>query len=129
MHFAIHITAAPQHDNALKAWSFTDACLSAGHQVVRVFFSGAAVAHGNGLITPSRDETSLTQRWQRLAQTHGVELIICVAAALRHGVLDAENAKRWEQPSHNVAAGFSVSGLGQLADAMLQADRYVCFPD
>ncbi|MDP1539493.1 MAG: sulfurtransferase complex subunit TusD [Moraxellaceae bacterium] len=129
MHFAIHITAAPQHDNALRAWRYTDACLSAGHSVVRVFFSGAAVAHGNRLNTPGRDETGLTQRWQTLAKTHGVELIICVAAALRHGVLDAENASRWEQPSHNLADGFSISGLGQLADAMLQADRYVCFSD
>jgi tRNA 2-thiouridine synthesizing protein D len=129
MHFAIHITAAPQHDNALRAWRYTDACLSAGHSVVRVFFSGAAVAHGNRLNTPGRDETGLTQRWQTLAKAHGVELIICVAAALRHGVLDEENASRWEQPSHNLAEGFNISGLGQLADAMLQADRYVCFSD
>lgn len=129
MQFAIHITAAPQRDNAFRAWRYTEACLNAGHKVVRVFFSGAAVAHGNDLITPGRDETGLTQRWQHLAQAHGVELIICVAAALRHGVLDADNAKRWEQPSHNLAHGFSISGLGQLADAMLQANRYLCFPD
>ncbi len=129
MQFAIHITAPPQHDNALQAWRFTDACLNAGHQVVRVFFSGAAVAHGNRLITPGRDETSLTKRWQALAQTHNVELIICVAAALRHGVLDADNAKRWEQTSHNLADRFEISGLGQLAEAMLQADRYLCFPE
>jgi len=64
-----------------------------------------------------------------LAQAHDIELIICVAAALRHGVLDADNAKRWEQNSHNLAQGFSISGLGQLADAILQADRYLCFPD
>lgn len=129
MRFALHISAPPSHENALNAWRFASACLAEGHTLMRVFFAGAGVLHGNRLITPGRDETGLQQRWQQLQQTHGLDLVICVAAALRHGVLDADNAQRWEQPVHNLADGFVIGGLGQLAEALQQADRHLCFPE
>lgn len=129
MRFALHISAPPSHENALNAWRFAEACLAEGHSLLRVFFSGAGVLHGNRLITPGRDETGLQQRWQALQRRHGLDLVVCVAAALRHGVLDADNAERWEQPAHNLADGFVIGGLGQLADLLQQADRYLCFPE
>lgn len=132
MHFALFISAAPDQETAYHAWSFAHAAIAAGHKISRVFFAGAAVAHGNALITPGRDEVSLTARWQALqveaAAQQPIELVICVAAALRHGVLDAENAQRWEQASANLAHGFIISGLGQLTEAQLNAERLISFP-
>ncbi len=128
MRFALFVTAAPDQEAAFQAWRFAETALAEGHEVLRVFFAGAAVAHGNGLNTPARDETGLTRRWQELQQRHGLDLVICVAAALRRGVLDADNARSWEQPHANLASGFVISGLGQLAEAQLQTDRLVTFP-
>ncbi|MEL0027975.1 MAG: sulfurtransferase complex subunit TusD, partial [Perlucidibaca sp.] len=123
MRLTLFITAAPDQEAALQACRFAEAALSDGHQIRRVFFAGSAVAHGNTLNTPARDETGLTRRWQDLQRQHDLDLVICVAAALRRGVLDSDNARSWEQPQANLADGFVISGLGQLVEAQLEADR------
>lgn len=128
MKFAVHVSAPPSHEMAWDAWRFTQAALKAGHEVVRVFFAGAGVLHGQRLITPGRDETSMTQRWQQLAETHALELVLCVSACLKYGVLDEHHAARWEQSALSLAHGFVISGLGQWSEALTLADRSVSFP-
>lgn len=137
MHLSLYITAAPDQEAAFRAWQFAQAVVDAGHALGRVFFAGAGVQHGQALAVSGRDEVSLTRRWQTLqaeaqrqpgATSMTCELVICVSAALRHGVLDADNANRWEMPALSLAEGFVISGLGQLAEAQLGADRLVHFP-
>ena len=53
-----------------------------------------------------------------MAEEHGVDLVVCVAAALRRGIKD-----------ENLAAGFRISGLGQLVETGIEADRVVTFGD
>jgi sulfur relay (sulfurtransferase) complex TusBCD TusD component (DsrE family) len=62
--------------------------------------------------------------WQALNEKQGVELHICVAAALRRGVTDTTEAARLGFPAANLQAGFSLSGLGALAQAALTCDRW-----
>ena len=62
-----------------------------------------------------------------LASGHQIELIVCVASALRRGILDATESERYEKSDHNLAPGFEISGLGQLIDSSLSADRLVTF--
>ena len=50
-----------------------------------------------------------------------------VAAAMRRGVLDEQEAKGAGQAHFNLQAPFCLSGLGQLAEAALTADRLVQF--
>lgn len=137
MQLSLYITAAPDQEAAFRAWQFADAVVASGHRLGRVFFAGAAVQHGQALAVAGRDETPLTRRWQQLqadarrhpeADAQTGELVLCVSAALRHGVLDADNAHRWEMPALSLAHGFIISGLGQLAEAQLGADRLVHFP-
>jgi tRNA 2-thiouridine synthesizing protein D len=59
------------------------------------------------------------QRWSKLAEEHGVDLVVCVAAALRRGIKD-ENAR---------SPGFRISGLGQLVESGIKSDRLVVFGD
>lgn len=127
MNLALLITAAPSRENAWHALKFCEAALAAGHQVSRVFFYGDGVLHANTLLTPPQDELNLHQAWAALAQSRGVELIVCVAAALRRGMVDTDNARRAELPTHNIGAPYIVSGLGQLVESMLEADRFVSF--
>ena len=58
---------------------------------------------------------------------HGVALNICVAAALRRGVVDETEAGRLGLASSNLQQGFTLSGLGALAEASLTCDRVVQF--
>ena len=54
-------------------------------------------------------------------------LHICVAAALRRGITDAQEAQQLSLPAHNLQPGFTLSGLGALAEAALTCDRMVQF--
>ena len=78
---------------------------------------------------PPQDDRNISERWSALAQQHDLELILCVAAAQRRGMLDENEAKRAGKDGDNIAEGFQISGLGQLIDAGIQADRLVVFGD
>ena len=53
--------------------------------------------------------------------------MVCIAAALRRGVVDQTEADRYQLPGSNLRDGYELSGLGQLVDAALTADRVVTF--
>lgn len=128
MNLALLVTAAPHQENAWQALAFARAALDGGHQVSRVFFYGDGAAHGNLLLLPPQDETPVARDWAALAATHGIELVICIAAALKRGVMDPDTARREEKAVANLAPGYTISGLGQLTEAMIEADRLVSFP-
>ncbi len=52
---------------------------------------------------------------------------MCIAAALRRGVLDQAEAQRYQRDAVNLAEGYQLSGLGQLHDGLQQADRFISF--
>lgn len=125
--FTILINAAPfSQQGAHSAYQFAKAVLSKGHKIVRIFFYGDGIYNGNDFSRLPQDETNLIFQWQKLAEEHGLELVICVSAALRRGVLDNIEAERQDKIS-NLAAGFTISGLGQLIDAIAQSDRFIVF--
>lgn len=126
--FVLNITGAPYASSApLSALRFAKAVLAAGHTIHRVFLSQEGVTLANGLNCPPQDETNLTKAWQKLAAEHQLELAVCVAAALKRGIVDAKEAARYGLEQHNLAEGFELTGLGQLVDAMANSDRTVTF--
>ncbi len=130
MKFAILVNEGPYtHQASDSAYNFTAAVLRAGHEIVRVFFYHDGVYNGTRLSVPPQDDRNVSDRWAALAQQHEVELILCVAAAQRRGLLDDDEAKRAGKDSSNMAEGFQISGLGQLIDAGIQADRLIVFGD
>ena len=130
MKFGILVNEGPYtHQASDTAYHFTAAALRAGHEIVRVFFYHDGVNNGTRLSVPPQDDRNVSERWSELANEHGVELILCVAAAQRRGLLDEDEAKRAGKDSNNMAPGFQISGLGQLIDAGIQADRLVVFGD
>ncbi len=74
-----------------------------------------------------QDEVNLHEAWRLLAEENDLELVICVASALRRGILDQTEASRYEKPLGNVEAPFIISGLGQLIDGTINADRTMTF--
>ncbi len=128
MQFSILVNAAPHsNEGARSAYKFAAAALAAGHKVYRVFFYHDGVLNANCLNQLAQDETDLQAQWVALAQEHGFELAVCIASALRRGVLDASEADRYDKPASNLHAAFTIVGLGQLVDASLHSDRLVTF--
>ena len=128
MKFPLVIHSAPyQSASADTALRFARALLSAGHEIYRVFFYREGVHNASSLAAPPRDEQSLPGAWQQLAQEHRLDMVVCIAAAVRRGVLDANEARRYEKPAANLAPGFELSGLGQLSEALILSDRVITF--
>ena len=118
-----------QHQSADSAYQFTKAALDKGHEVTRVFFYHDGVNNGTRYGVPPQDDRNITQLWSELSKKHNLDLVVCVAAAQRRGILDADEAKRHGKSGDNIAEGFRFSGLGQLIEAGIQADRLVVFGD
>jgi len=130
MKLAVMVNEGPyQHQSADSAYQFTKAALDKGHEITRVFFYHDGVNNGTRFGVPPQDDRNITQLWSELSKKHSLDLVVCVAAAQRRGILDADEAKRHGKSGDNIADGFRISGLGQLIEAGIQADRLVVFGD
>ena len=107
-----------QHQASDTAYQFAKAAVEKGHEVPRVFFYHDGVYNSSSLTEPPQDDRNIVNRWAKLAKDHNIDLVVCVAAALRRGIKD-----------ENLAEGFRISGLGQLVEVGIQADRLVVFGD
>ena len=106
------------HQASDTAFQFAVAALAKGHQIQRVFFYHDGVNNATKLTDPPQDDRHIVNRWSKLGAEHGIDLVVCVAAALRRGIRE-----------ENLAKGFRISGLGQLVESGMQADRLVVFGD
>ncbi len=130
MKFTVQVNEGPyQHQSSDTALQFVKSALEKGHEIFRVFFYHDGVNNGTRLTVPPQDDRNLQKSWSELAEKHGVDLVICIAAAQRRGIMDADEAKRQGLDADNIAPGFRISGLGQLIEGGIQADRLVVFGD
>ena len=119
MEFGILVNEGPySHQASDSAFLFARTAIEKGHKVPRVFFYHDGVYNASRLATPPQDDRNVGARWSKLAADHGVDLVVCVAAALRRGIKD-----------ENLQEGFRISGLGQLIESGIQSDRLVTFGD
>lgn len=129
MNFAIVVRSGPlASEGSRSALRFARAVLNSGHSLERVFFHGEGTYNASSLTVGPQDEDDLTAAWAELGRQHDLDLVICVASALKRGVLDDSEAERYEKAGGgNMRPEFVISGLGQLADAALSVDRLVTF--
>jgi tRNA 2-thiouridine synthesizing protein D len=130
MKLSILVNEGPYtHQASDTAFNFTKAAIEKGHTIFRVFFYNDGVNNGTRLTVPPQDDRNVVKRWSELAEQHKLDLVVCIAAAQRRGLLDANESKRHGKDANNIAPGFRISGLGQLIEAGIQADRLVVFGD
>ncbi|MCK5718760.1 MAG: sulfurtransferase complex subunit TusD [Thiomargarita sp.] len=130
MKFGIQVNEGPyQHQSSDSAYQFTKAALEKGHEIFRVFFYHDGVNNASSLTIPPQDDRHIVDRWTALAKEHNLDLVVCIAAAQRRGMLDEKEAKRQGKNASNLAEGFRISGLGQLIEAGIQSERLVVFGD
>ena len=130
MKFSIQVNEGPYtHQASVSALNFIKATLAAGHEVFRVFFYHDGVNNGTSYTTPPQDDINIVNTWSALAKEHNIDLVVCVAAAQRRGIVDEGEAERNKKSGTNIADGFRISGLGQLIEAGIESDRLVVFGD
>lgn len=130
MKFGIQVNEGPyNHQSSDSAYQFTKAALEKGHEIFRVFFYHDGVYNGSRLGVPPQDDRNITELWEALGEEYNLDLVVCVAAAQRRGVLDESEANRNGKDANNIAPKFRISGLGQLIEAGVQSDRLIVFGD
>ncbi len=92
-----------------------------------MFFYHDGVLTGSAYARAPQDEESKVQRWAALSEQHGTDLVLCIASAVKRGLLDDSEATRHASPAANIHPAFTLSGLGQLIDASAVSDRLVTF--
>lgn len=127
MKFAIALYSPAHAPSSRRALLFAQAVLAAGHQIVRLFFYQDGVHSASANVVAPQDELDVAAQWREFVTSHQLDGVVCIAAALRRGVLNEEEAGRYSRPAANLPAPWDLSGLGQLHDAVQSADRLICF--
>ena len=127
MKYAIALYSAAHAPSSRRALRFAEAVLAGGHEIVRLFFYQDGVYSASSNIVTPQDEPDLAQQWAALVSEHQLDGVVCIAAALRRGVLNEAEATRYQRSAVNLTAPWDLSGLGQLHDAIQAADRLICF--
>ena len=128
MKFSLMINEGPyNHQASDTAYHFAKAVLESEHEIFRVFFYHDGVNNATKLAVPPQDDRHIPKLWSELAKENDLDLVVCIAAAQRRGMMDVDEAKRQGFEDNNLIDGFRISGLGQLIEAGIEADRLVVF--
>ncbi|MES0491748.1 MAG: sulfurtransferase complex subunit TusD [Leptospirales bacterium] len=116
MKFAILLQDGPyNHEASDSAYNFTVAALEKGHEIIGVFFYNDGVINASKLMDPPTDDRHVGKRWSELG-SKGIDIVVCIAAAKRRGITE-----------ENLNDNMRISGLGQLVDMTIEADRIITF--
>lgn len=127
MKFVISVLSSSTAPSTRRALRFAQAAVAQGHEIERVFFYQEGVLNASSNLVVAQDQQDIAQQWQVFIKEQQIDAVVCIAAALRRGVLDQAEAQRYQRDGANLAEGFQLSGLGQLHDGLQQADRFISF--
>lgn len=125
------VTKDPSHPLAHVALRYAKALLNETDEnkkpALQLFFYADSAHLANRLRWQSADQLDLTQQWQALARKHELALPVCVSTALSRGVSDSENSARHQLTGDNLADGFTLVGLSELAMMLQDDNRLIAF--
>jgi tRNA 2-thiouridine synthesizing protein D len=126
--YTLVITGAPYSSQAPQtALSFARAAVAAGHAVDRVFLYGDGVHLASALCAPPSDETHWPAEWARFLKDNAIPGVACIASALRRGLVDSAEQKRYELPASNLLEPFIIAGLGEWVEGTMASSRVLYF--
>ncbi|WP_302721951.1 sulfurtransferase complex subunit TusD [Gilvimarinus gilvus] len=128
MKYTVVVMGAPEGSQSSRtALAFCHALVDQNHTLERIFFYADGVHNASMLVTPPQDEQNLPADWSNFIQQYDVDAVVCIAAALRRGIMDTDEQSRYQKSAANLSAAFSLSGLGQLIAATASSDRTITF--
>ena len=127
MIYSLLIQTSPDNLSIItSALEFAQALLKKNHRLLRVFFYGDGVLLGSqGVIVP-QDEPDIYKAWRAFIEAEKIDAVVCIAAALKRGVLNLSESQRYGTAA-TLAPAYDLSGLGQLTEAALNSDRLITF--
>lgn len=127
MKFTIAIYSPPQSPVSRRALRFAEAVLKTGNQIERLFFYQQGIYNAVSSIVIPQDELDIHLAWQNFIEDNQIDAVVCIAAALRRGQLDTDEAKRYKKLAATIQSPWQLSGLGQLHEAIQEGDRFISF--
>lgn len=127
MNYVIQVNAPHTSHAGLAGYRFAKAALENNHRILRVFFYREGIYHALRYALPPDDEVNMATLWSALARDYQLDLVVCISAAQRRGLLCADEARRQGFSEDGLADGFRIAGLGQWLEATLSADRCIVF--
>lgn len=128
MKYTLVLQSAPENRSLhLSAINFARALVESGHTITRLFFYNDAVRCASSNTVPPQDELSIEQQWRDFQSEYGIDAVVCIAAALQRGILDRNEADRYQKQGVTLFENYQLAGLGQLAEACRLSDRVVSF--
>lgn len=128
MIFSLTVHGHPtSSQSARSALNFARSVIAGNHELHRIFFYHDAVHLADTNVVTPQDESSLRDEWQAFAAEHSIEPVICIAAALKRGLVNEAERDRYDLAGANVHPAFEVVGLGQLIEAAIVSDRLITF--
>lgn len=126
--FTLLVTKPPfDRQEPYSAYRFATALLKTGHRLNGIFFYQSGVINSNSFQAGHSDELNMYQKWCSLANEHNVPLQVCVTAANRRGVINADDASDADLSQFNLVEPFTEVGLGDLIELINSSDRLVQF--
>lgn len=123
--YTIILTQSPAlSESHLTAQRLVSELIRHGDKIDRIFFYQDAAFIGLKSQIPGQGLQASHQGWLDLQQQQSFPLQICIANALRRGIVDETEAQRY-QGLETLQAGFQLTGLGEIADACQSSDRIV----
>jgi len=111
--FTITINSGPMSAGVKSALFFAKAAINL-YPISQIFFLGDGVYSASSLITPMTDEFNSCYEWKHFHEVHHVPLNVCIASALRRGLINKDEAMNNNHQHYNIQPPFQLSGLGQL---------------
>lgn len=125
--YVLVINSDVNSQGAYSGYQFAVELIQQGLTIKQIFFYQDGITNTNKLHSPASDEINLVELWQTLQAQHNLELISCVSASLRRGVVDDGLAAEQKLDNHNLASGFRLGGLGEFVEASSAADKLIQF--
>lgn len=123
--YTIILTQSPAlSESHATAQRFVSELINNGDKIDRVFFYQDAAYVGLKSQIPGQGLQASFLGWLNLQQQQNFPLQICIANALRRGIIDHVEAKRYEG-TETLQPGFLLCGLGELAEACKTSDRII----
>lgn len=122
MLFVVQINSSPyQSQSAYTGLQFCHAVVKQ-HELKRIFFYQDGIYNALTTVASNPNTPNLNQQWEDLSREHHIDLLVCISAAQLRG-LQSEKTGQSCQPS----AGFRIGGMGEMAEAIIEADRFIVF--
>jgi tRNA 2-thiouridine synthesizing protein D len=119
--------SAYANQSSRSALKYAQAVITKGHELKAVFFYSEAVYHANSLAIIPADEANVAYGFKQLNTDSNIPLLLCVTAAEKRGVIDAQQAQTEAFEHHNLDESFTVAGLAEMAGLAGECDHLIQF--